>query len=296
MSWLLYLDESGHDRKQMPYEVRGGIAIEDRSLWPLTKSLRQLELESFGCQLREYGNELKGSTLLDAKRFQFANQGARMPNEERRKLCRAFLKKNQQKNPLKRDEFTAYGQACIEMAHGVFKLLREHRAVLFASMIPRDTPHPQIPFDEYLRKDHVYLLERFYFFLEREQQNGILIFDGTEKTADRKFISQMENYYTKTNTGRLRTKWIVPTPLFVSSEMSDAVQLADICIYCLNWSFRLPHLGMDEPVRDEIKSEFGSWIHELQYVGDGEKGGQIFKMWGINYVPNPVMPGRTPSK
>lgn len=26
MSWLLFLDESGHDHKQIPYEVRGGIA------------------------------------------------------------------------------------------------------------------------------------------------------------------------------------------------------------------------------------------------------------------------------
>ena len=27
MAWLLFLDESGHDHKQMPYEVRGGIAL-----------------------------------------------------------------------------------------------------------------------------------------------------------------------------------------------------------------------------------------------------------------------------
>jgi len=27
MAWLLFLDESGHDHKQMPYEVRGGVAL-----------------------------------------------------------------------------------------------------------------------------------------------------------------------------------------------------------------------------------------------------------------------------
>jgi len=26
MAWLLFLDESGHDHKQMPYEVRRGMA------------------------------------------------------------------------------------------------------------------------------------------------------------------------------------------------------------------------------------------------------------------------------
>ena len=34
MSWLLFLDESGHDHKQLPYEVRGGIALHARQLWP----------------------------------------------------------------------------------------------------------------------------------------------------------------------------------------------------------------------------------------------------------------------
>ena len=28
MAWLLFLDESGHDHKQMPYEVRGGVALQ----------------------------------------------------------------------------------------------------------------------------------------------------------------------------------------------------------------------------------------------------------------------------
>ena len=27
MAWLFFIDESGHDHKHMPYEVRGGFAI-----------------------------------------------------------------------------------------------------------------------------------------------------------------------------------------------------------------------------------------------------------------------------
>ena len=40
----------------------------------------------------------------------------------------------------------------------------------------------------------------------------------------------------------------MPTPFFVSSDMSYAVQAADLCIYCIyciNWGFRLPARGMD---------------------------------------------------
>jgi hypothetical protein len=30
MSWALFIDESGQDRRQSPYEVLAGVAVEDR--------------------------------------------------------------------------------------------------------------------------------------------------------------------------------------------------------------------------------------------------------------------------
>jgi hypothetical protein len=35
MAWVLFIDESGHDRKASPYEVLAGIAVRDRDLWPM---------------------------------------------------------------------------------------------------------------------------------------------------------------------------------------------------------------------------------------------------------------------
>jgi len=93
MAWLLFLDESGHDHKQMPYEVRGRIALQDSQLWPFTRAVQQLEQTAFGCSLHDFQKELKGSTLLDRKRFKFANEAPPMPNDEHQKHCRAFLVK-----------------------------------------------------------------------------------------------------------------------------------------------------------------------------------------------------------
>ena len=84
--------------------------------------------------------------------------------------------------------------------------LRDHKAVLFASMIPRGTGKATVPVEEFLRKDKVFLLERFFYFLEKEKQNGLLVMDGTEKSADRKFVRQLESYFVKTGTGRYRTR------------------------------------------------------------------------------------------
>src|ERR1700722_11597042 len=108
MAWLLFLDESGHDHKQMPYEVRGGIALQDGLLWPFTRAVQQLERFAFGCALHEFQKELKGSTLLDKKRFKFANQASPMGTTERQKHSRAFLTKGLQKLTPTSSEFCAY--------------------------------------------------------------------------------------------------------------------------------------------------------------------------------------------
>ena len=293
MSWLLFLDESGHDHRQMPYEVRGGITLRDSQLWPFVQAMQRLELASFGGQLHQYHNELKGSSLLDRKRFRFAAQAAQMPADARRKHSRGFLTKGLEKKVPSREEFTAYGQACLEMARGVFQLLRDHGAVLFASAIPVSVKKPVgLQIDEFLRKDHVFLLERFFYFLEAKREHGLLVMDEVEKTADRRFVRQLEAYFTRTGPGQYRTTWIVPAPFFVSSDMAYPVQAADLAIYCLNWGFRLPSQGMDATKRNEIADEFGPWLHQLQFHGDAYKSGQVFETWGIVYVPNSYAPGK----
>ncbi len=74
--------------------------------------------------------------------------------------------------------------------------------------------------------------------------------------------------------------------------MAYPIQVADLCIYCLNWAFRLPTHGMTEPVREEICSEFLDWLRSLQFHGEGYKDGRVFETWGICYVPNPCASGR----
>ena len=181
MAWLFFIDESGHDHKNTPYEVRGGFAIHVSKLWSFVQDMQRLEAESFGCQLHEYKKELKGSTLIDRKRFK----------------------------------------------------------------------------------------------------------DETEKREDQKFVARIERYFTKTTVGQSRTEWIVPTPLFVSSDMTAAVQAADVCIYCVNWGFRLPRRGMNAEHREEIKVMFEGNLKRLQFRNRRYEGGREYITYGIVYVPDP---------
>lgn len=288
MSWLLFLDESGHDHRTMPYEVRGGVALHASELWPLVQDMQRLELASFGTILHQFRIELKGSRLLDKDRFKWAAQASLMPDEERRKHCRGFLTKGLEKKPPSRAEFTAYGQACLEMATGIFELLRDHRAKLFAAAIPRSVVKPPTyEAEEFLRKDQVFLLERYYYHLKQEGQYGLLVMDEVDKADDRRFVRRLEAYFRKTQAGRYRASWIVPTPFFVSSDMSYPVQAADLAIYCVNWGFRLPTRGMDAPVRKEIDEIFGKWLTRLQFRGQGYREGEVYDSYGIVFVPDP---------
>lgn len=277
----------------MPYEVRGGVALHARELWAFVQAVQRLELDSFGCQLHQFRHELKGSSLLDKKRFRFAAQADRLEAESRRKQCRGFLTKGLEKKSPTQGEFTAYGQACLEMARGLFLLLHQHHAVLFASAIPRGSNRAgKLAPDEYLRKDRVFLLERYFYFLESKQEYGLLVVDEVEKGADRKFVRQLEAYFTRTALGRERTIRIVPSPFFVASDMIYPIQTADLAIYCINWGFRLPNVGMNAEVRPEIADEFGPWLKRLQFHGHGHRAGTVFETFGICYVPNPYGPGR----
>jgi Protein of unknown function (DUF3800) len=293
MSWLLFLDESGHDHKFCPYEVRGGIAVHASKLWALVRRLQAAELAAFGGNMREYAKELKGSKLLDKDRFKWAKQAGWMADATRREHARGFLTKGLEKKAPTRDEFTGYGQANIEMARSVFESLRACNARIFASAVPRTIKKPT-PFttEEYLRKDHVFLLERYFYFLASEREHGLLVLDEVDKIADQRFVRQLERYFVKTQTGRYRTAWIVPVPMFVASDMTMAVQAADLAIYCVNWGFRLPAAGMNEPTRPEIADEFVPWLNELQYRGWADRHGRTYESYGITYVPNPYGEGR----
>ena len=289
MAWLFFIDESGHDHKTTPYEVRGGFAIRDSRLWSFVQGMQRLEAHCFGGHLHEFGVEIKGRVLLRKKVFRFAGQDEPFSDADRQKLCRSFFAKGRKGQP-SRGEFTSFGQACLRMAEGVFGLLENHGAVLFASAIPRGVVRPSgFRFDDYLRKDLVFLFERLFYFLEEEgnQEQGLLVMDETEKSQDRKFVQRMEAYFTKTEAGRQRTQRIVPMPFFVSSDMTYAVQAADLCIYCVNWGFRLPKRGMDAERREEIAEMFGRRVANLQYKGRGSRGDLDFQSYGVVYVPDP---------
>ncbi len=287
MSFLFFLDESGHDHRNCPYEVRGGIVLHARDLWPFIQGFSALEQSCFGTHLSEFGIEIKGSRMLEKKRFKHASQGEYLDNLARRKYCLAFLNKGSTHESPKEIELRAFGQASLELVRGVFELLKAHNARIFAAVVPRSMKKPPtFEAEEFLRKDQVFLLERYFNFVYSKSETGLLVFDATERSADRHFIRQIERYFTRSTTGRFRASAIVPVPIFVDSGLTRAIQAADICIYALNWGFRAPK-QMTAPSRMEIESGFSDWIEELQASGKSQSQAGTYVWYSIVFVEDP---------
>jgi hypothetical protein len=93
----------------------------------------------------------------------------------------------------------------------------------------------------------------------------------------------MERYFLETAKGYRRSSRIVPEPFFVHSDLTMAVQLADIVAYCFNWGTRLSK--MTKPIRKEIEP-FSSIAFDMRYIGKrfDDSGESEWPVYGVFYL------------
>ena len=99
MSWLLFLDESGHDHMTTPYEVRGGVALHVSELWRFVQSVQRLELEVFGTALNQFRAELEGFQTSRQGSIQMGfPKGAECPTKSGGNIAVAFSPRDWRRN------------------------------------------------------------------------------------------------------------------------------------------------------------------------------------------------------
>ena len=260
MAYFLFIDESGQDHRDSPYEVLAGLAVKDADLWNLIIAVQAAEMRLFGCRYSLGTSELKGRTLLKRKVFRLAAQLPQFPEEERSVLARSCLEEGATAG---RRELTALAQAKLAYVSEVFEICARFRCKAFASIIPCDAPFAEAA--GYLRKDYAYLFERFYYFLEDSggSPSGIIVFDELEKSQSHILLSQMDGYFKRTIKGQQRAGLIVPEPFFVHSDLTTGIQLADLIAYVISWGLRFPN--MLQSARTEL-AELATRVRTLQYT------------------------------
>lgn len=246
MAFLFFVDESGNDHRESPYEVRCAVAVHDSRIWGLTVAIKAAELEHFGLAYSGQDRELKAKHLLKRKTFRHASQMDAFAPDVRRVLAREAIVHGECTT---RERLTALAQAKIAFCERTLRICGEHGATYFASIVH---PHaPQASRDS-LRKDYSYLFQRIYYFLEQQAlgELGLLVMDGMDRIEAHRLTSQMSAYFQHTAFGRARGRRIVPQPFFVHSDLTTGVQVADLVAYTLSWNVRLQ--GMTSPARTEL--------------------------------------------
>ncbi len=256
MSYFLFLDESGQDRREAPYEVLAGVSVQDTELWNLIQRIHSLEHDLFGMRITEGHMELKGKKLLKKKTFRHAGQLEPLQPSERTNLAASCLRKGQSddasvRQSVSKRELTALGQAKIDFVSQILEVCSQHRVRAFASIVSRDAEKPER--DDFLRKDYAYLFERFFYYLEDKSSEpmGVVVFDELEKSRCHLLVNQMEEYFLKTAKGRMRSSRIVPEPFFVHSDLTTAIQVADLVAYITSWGVQVG--SMQAPARKELE-------------------------------------------
>jgi hypothetical protein len=279
MAYFLFVDESGQDHKASPYEVLAGVAVEDRHLWNLVRAIQEAEERLLGRRYSQEKSELKAQKLINRKTFRKVNQLPPIPPSERRVLAKSCLDFGATAG---KREITALAQAKLGYVNEVLEICNRFRCKVFASIVSPDALRPDSK--TYLRKDYAFIFERFFYFLEDQTPEafGIVVFDELEKSQSHILVSQMDNYFKKTAKGRMRASLIIPEPLFVHSDLTTGIQLADLVAYTLSWGFRnekLTALGCTE------LNDLVSGICAMRYVAEREiDDNPNFKISSLKYL------------
>jgi hypothetical protein len=271
--------------------------VQERELWNLIQAIRDAELQFFGMRLAEVGIELKGKNMLKRKTFRLAGEGDRIQPDERRDLVRALVKRGHEAEQAGTQarvsfrELVAYGQAVLAFVEWVFQLMGRYRVKTFAAIVDPAAPRPDT--GDFLRRDYAFLFERFFYHLEAASTSemGLIVFDELDKARSRILLDQMSGYFLRTEVGYRRSARILPEPFFVHSDLTTAVQLADLVAYCASWGIRLNH--MTKPTRGELEP-LGQLVFDLRFVGRrfDEEDNQEWPVYGMFYLDD-LRPSRS---
>jgi Protein of unknown function (DUF3800) len=284
---LYFVDESGIGLKKSPCVVLAGVSIREAEVWPLTQAFIALRAEILRFPA-EMSYEIKGSKLLHRRVFRHASLLEPLPASQRNTAIESLLQKNEEGQDVGREELAALAQAKILFVERALGLAADFGMNVFASIVPRDAPQQRDR--TFLRKDFAYLFQRIHCHVcdQDDDVHGVLIFDEQDPALSQRLMDQIHKYFRETDRGQQRAERMIPMPFFVHSDLTPAIQIADLIAYIINWGQRLDR--MPEPAREELKP-LADRVFSLRYSGRevplkrrlGKRGRHI---WGIAYIPD----------
>lgn len=227
--YFFYIDESGNlDCAKHPQPGGGPARPHDRIYALVAVSLFEWKWRRFegliNAKKRDLMQRVRGRTsaVLDLADCEVKSNWIRIPSERAEHPLLASL----------------HGAEVDELIDVFLKQLKYMS--VFAVVIDKDALHDHMDQTKLHRKAWELLLERTQFFLHAEHQKhqGILITDDVSKHANRA-LAMKHAYLLESGTTAQSLRNLVEMPMFVRSELSNGVQLADLVAYNFYRAFKL---------------------------------------------------------
>ncbi len=280
MAVFLFVDESGQAHSSAPYEVLAGLAVNRKELWDFIRIIHDFEVECFGLKYGNDRREIKARKFLNRRTFAYANQFEPFKEEVRTLLAKEALERGRR---LSRIHLAALAQAKLGYVTKVLNHCTTFNCKVFSCIVAN--PNGAGRKNSMLPKEYVYLFERFYYFLESQQpeEDGTIIFDEVEKSMSRLRIIQMNNYFQRSYNGTIRSSLILPEPIFVHSDLTTGIQVADLIAYVISWNFR--NARLTKPRRPEL-NPFLKCIRAMEFKYAPNTGAYPYKIKSIITIDN----------
>ena len=113
------------------------------------------------------------------------------------------------------------------------------KTVVCASVIDKRYLYEYMNGEQLHKKDYEFLLERIQHYMRQYQRkhNALIVMDDTGKNLNRAVASK-HAWFQREGNRNMRFRKIVEYPFFVSSELSNGIQLADILAYNIYRAFK----------------------------------------------------------
>ncbi|MEX1254513.1 MAG: DUF3800 domain-containing protein [Dehalococcoidia bacterium] len=253
--------------------------MHDTQIWNLVCAIQDAEPRFFGTRISNDREELKARRLLRRKTFRLAAQDPAIAEGERTQLAAAALRDGASAT---RAQLTALGQARVAYVRHVLELCAAHGVRFFASIVDPAAPTPA---GQALRKDYAYLFERFFYFIDEQptHERGLVVFDELERSRAHLLVNQMSAYFRATGKGRMRSGRIVPEPIFVHSDLTSGIGIADLVAYIISWNVRVRQMAA--PRRAEMDA-LGDAVVNLRHRATIDRPGfpDGFVVWSFAVI------------
>ncbi|MEA3403019.1 MAG: DUF3800 domain-containing protein [Armatimonadota bacterium] len=221
-------------------------------------------------------NWFKFEAYLNGLKLRLAER-VRRRTRVRLELCDCEIKSVSVRIPSEREQHPFLGHLTEDeleqLVNAYYEQLAYHAMRIFAVVVDKRYLHDFMDQEKLHRKAYELLIERVEWFMSKEhgRHRALMVLDDTSRQMNISLAMKHSYFQREGTSSDSRMGHIVELPMFVASELSNGVQLADLCAYNVYRAFT------DEDLSYEFFQRIqGSLYRATDRLGPQVEGLKVF--------------------